>query len=126
MLARSPAFIEIRGGLLALLVYLLVCSACAGPFVQRAGGATQLYRDGGFGRQHLREGGVGFLAPSLSFGQETLGHALLPGLFDEFQRALPDASVVPPNLAASRIHQAGFGRSHAGLMPTYDGTRLVE
>src|SRR5262245_40326869 len=124
MLGGPPAFVE--SGLLALLLSLLVCSACAGPFTQRAGGGRQLYRDGGFGRQHLREGGVGFLAPSLSFGQETLGHALLPGLFDAFQQELPDASVVPPNLAASRINQAGLGGSYAEMMRNYDRTGILE
>ena len=109
-----------------LFVPLLVSVACAGPLMQRSGGARQLYRESGFGRQHLREGGLSFLAPSLSLGQETLGHALVPKLFEEFERALPDANVVPPSLAASRINEAGLSGPYAEMMRTYDRTGILE
>ena len=117
---------EASGGLCALLLGVVVCIGCAGPLTQRAGGARQLYRDSGFGREHLRAGGVGFLAPSLSFGQETLGHALLSGLYEAFARELPDANVVAPNLAASRINEAGSSGPYAEMMRGYDRTGILE
>jgi len=126
MLAHPPPIVEVGGGLGAWIAALLACVACAGPLAQRAGDAHQLYRDADFGREHLREGGVGFLAPSLSLGQETLGHALLPGLFDALQEDLPDSNIVPPDLAASRINEAGLGGPYARMMRNYDRTGILE
>jgi hypothetical protein len=122
----SYLIVEVNVGFRALFLALVVCAGCAGPLTQRAAGARQLYRDDGFGREHLREGGIAFLAPSISFGQETLGHALLPGLFDAFQGELPDANIVPPDLAASRINEAGLSNPYAQIMRSYDRTGILE
>ena len=120
----SPAVVG--RGLCAWCLALLACTACAGPLMQHSGGAHQLYRESGFGRQHLREGGVGFIAPSLSVGQETLGHALVPGLFAVFDQELPDANVVAPNLVASRINETGLSSLYAEMMRSYDRTGILE
>jgi hypothetical protein len=109
-----------------LFAGLLVLAACAGPLAQRTGDARELYREGGFGRGDLRAGGVSFLAPRLSFGRETLGHALLQGLVESLRRELPDASIVHPALAASRINESGLSGLYAQMVQGYDRTGILE
>jgi hypothetical protein len=118
-----------RGGrpkLAPLLLALLAGSSCAGPLTQRAGEARQVYREAGFGREQLGQSGLSFVAPRVSFGQETLGQAMLQGLMETIGQELPEVVLVHPDLAASRINAAGLSHDYAEMMRAYDQTGILE
>jgi hypothetical protein len=71
-------------------------------------------------------GGLGFVSPRVSFGQETLGPSMLLALVEALAKVMPAVPVVHPNLAASRINQAGVSAPYGEMMRSYDQTGILE
>lgn len=93
---------------------------------QRIANARELYRDPSFRREDLEREGVTCLPARLSFGHETYGHALVQGLAEMMQVNLSGKGIVHPNLAASRINEAGLAEDYAAMLTAYDRTNILD
>ena len=93
--------------------------------MQRAVNARELYREPGFGVQRLESEGVTNLAVRLAFGRETFGQALGQALVETLQGRL-ERGLVHPNLASSKINEAGLADEYAGMLEIYDKTNILD
>ncbi len=119
---RSPIL------LLILLVALAGCyrtPQSRSLIMQRAVNARELYREPGFGIRQLESEGLTNLAVRLGLGRETFGQVLGQALVETLQRRL-EGGLVHPNLASSKINEAGLTDEYAAMLEIYDKTNILE
>ena len=93
--------------------------------MQHAVNARELYREPGFGVMQLENEGMTNLAVRLGLGRETFGQAIGQALVESLQGRL-ERGLMHPNLASSKINEAGLADEYADMLEIYDKTNILE